>query len=92
MVAPNQSPHSGPGIPPKLLSKLFDRFVRGSNTQGIAGSGLGLYMVKHIAELHDGTVTVVNAKQGCCATLRLNLNSTVMTTTPPSFFSLEHHS
>ena len=83
---------AGPGIPPKLLSKLFDRFVRGSNTQGIAGSGLGLYMVKHIAELHDGTVTVVNAKQGCCATLRLNLNSTVMTTTPPSFFSLEHHS
>jgi two-component system OmpR family sensor kinase len=40
---------SGPGIPPDLLPRVFDRFFRieGSDTEG---SGLGLAIAKHAAE------------------------------------------
>lgn len=51
---------SGIGIPPGEIGRLFDRFVRASNarTSGRPGSGLGLSVVKAIAELHGGRVTV----------------------------------
>jgi len=65
---------AGPGIPAADLPTLFDKFVRGSHVQGIVGAGLGLYMVRCIAELHGGAVTVVNTDPGCRATLRLNLS------------------
>jgi two-component system sensor histidine kinase SenX3 len=50
----------GPGIPPSERQRIFDRFYRiGSElrreTQGV---GLGLSIVKHIAEVHGGDVTV----------------------------------
>ena len=66
---------AGPGIPAADLPTLFDKFVRGHHAQGIVGAGLGLYMVRRIAELHSGMVTVVNTDPGCRATLRLNLRS-----------------
>ncbi len=65
---------AGPGIPASDLPNLFDKFVRGSQAQGIAGAGLGLYLVRRIAELHGGTVTVVNTEPGCRITLRLKLS------------------
>ena len=44
---------SGPGIPESDRERVFDRFVRGSVTAGTArGSGLGLSIVKRIAERH----------------------------------------
>lgn len=51
---------SGIGIPPDEIGRLFDRFVRATNarTTGRPGSGLGLSVVKAIAELHGGRVTV----------------------------------
>jgi signal transduction histidine kinase len=39
---------AGPGIPEELLPRLFDRFVR--------GSGLGLFIVRHLVEANGGTV------------------------------------
>jgi signal transduction histidine kinase len=50
----------GIGIPPAEIAGLFDRFVRASNarTAGLPGTGLGLSVVKAIAELHGGRVTV----------------------------------
>ncbi len=47
----------GPGIPPELRSRVFDRFVRGAQT-GNRGSGLGLAIVRAVAESHGGTVTL----------------------------------
>lgn len=44
----------GPGIPPELLPRLFDRFVRGPDSTGL---GLGLYLASRIAEAHGGTLT-----------------------------------
>jgi len=50
----------GMGIPAEELPQLFDRFFRASNarTAKIAGTGIGLFIVKTIVERHGGTVAV----------------------------------
>jgi len=45
----------GEGIAPELLSRVFDRFVRGSASPG---SGLGLAIVRDVVEAHGGSVAV----------------------------------
>lgn len=49
----------GIGIPPADRHRLFDRFYRAGNVahQGFPGIGLGLSMVRIIAEMHRGTIT-----------------------------------
>jgi PAS domain S-box-containing protein len=51
---------SGIGIPAGEIGHLFDRFFRASNATaaGRPGSGLGLSIVKEMAELHGGRVEV----------------------------------
>ena len=44
---------SGPGIPADQRERVFERFYRGENSQQHAGSGLGLSIVRRIAELHQ---------------------------------------
>jgi len=53
---------SGIGIPPDDIGHLFDRFFRASNATmaGRPGSGLGLSIVKEVAELHGGRVEVTS--------------------------------
>jgi signal transduction histidine kinase len=48
----------GPGVPPELRNRLFERFVRGTGDRGGgAGSfGLGLSIVRAVAEGHGGSV------------------------------------
>ena len=50
----------GVGIPPGEVGRIFDKFYRigRSDTQGRRGSGLGLALVKHVAEAHGGRVAV----------------------------------
>jgi signal transduction histidine kinase len=48
----------GIGIPEKDLDRLFERYHRGSNVSGIVGTGLGLYLVKMVVDLHGGSVAV----------------------------------
>jgi len=42
---------------------LFERYHRGSNVSGIVGTGVGLYLVKMVVDLHSGTISV-NSKEG----------------------------
>ncbi len=46
----------GIGIPDKDRSRIFERYYRGSNTAGIVGSGVGLYLVRTIVDLHEGLI------------------------------------
>jgi len=48
----------GIGIPAKDLPHLFQPYYRGSNTNGIAGTGLGLTIVKTFVTANDGDITV----------------------------------
>lgn len=65
----------GPGIRREDLPHLFEPFFRGRDaaTGGIPGSGLGLSLVRHIAEAHGGRVTVASgaAGEGSAFTLHL---------------------
>jgi PAS domain S-box-containing protein len=68
---------SGIGIPPDEVSHLFDRFFRASNatSAGRPGSGLGLSIVKEVAELHGGRVEVTSTL-GAGTTIHLFLPAT----------------
>jgi two-component system, OmpR family, sensor kinase len=50
----------GPGIMPQLRERIFDRFSRGGGdtTPATSGSGLGLSIVRAVAEAHGGSVTL----------------------------------
>ena len=53
----------GPGVPPADREKIFRRFLRG-RSGGHEGAGLGLAIVRSIAEAHGGTVAVEDAPGG----------------------------
>jgi signal transduction histidine kinase/CheY-like chemotaxis protein len=65
----------GQGIPADFLPHVFDRFrqLDSSITRKSAGLGLGLSIVKHVVELHGGTVTVESpgVGLGCIFTVRI---------------------
>jgi signal transduction histidine kinase len=66
----------GIGIPPAEQARIFDKFYRvgRSETQGRRGSGVGLALVRHVAEAHGGRVIVQSAPgEGSRFTLRLPL-------------------
>lgn len=52
---------NGKGMSAEETDRLFDRYYRGTNTEGeTGGTGLGLAIAKSIIELHGGTITVTS--------------------------------
>lgn len=62
----------GVGIDRDELPKMFQRFFRARTSSGIAGTGIGLNLVKTLIELHEGTVSVESTPgAGSTFTVRL---------------------
>lgn len=59
---------TGPGFPPDMLDRVFDRFLRAdlarSRPDEVSGTGLGLAIVKGVAEAHGGAVEAANVPGG----------------------------
>jgi signal transduction histidine kinase len=55
---------SGPGIPPELRSKVFERFFRLEPSRTTPGSGLGLSLVKAVADLHRAEIRLEDNRPG----------------------------
>jgi len=55
--------NSGPGIPPEILPRVFDRFFRGdpAHSPAVDGCGLGLSIVQWIISAHNGTIKIESA-------------------------------
>lgn len=63
---------NGDGIPVADLERVFDRFYKGGASKGKPGAGLGLYLVRMIAEAHGGSVGVASKpRKGSTFTIRL---------------------
>ncbi len=63
----------GPGFAEEDRPLVFDRFYRSAAARSMPGAGLGLAIVREVAEAHGGTVEAENAQDGG-AVVRLSLN------------------
>ena len=66
---------TGQGIEPSFLPFIFDRFRQadGTTTRQHGGLGLGLAIVRHLVELHGGSITADSAGEGQGATFTMTL-------------------
>jgi two-component system OmpR family sensor kinase len=83
---------SGKGISPEGLSRVFERFWQedSSINRKYMGLGLGLAIVRHIIEMHGGTVRVASRGPGCGAvfTVILPIRHIVSVDSSPEFKKL----
>jgi len=65
----------GIGIPDRDRAHLFERYFRGANAAGVAGSGVGLHLVAMVVELHGGAIEV-DSREGLGSSFTVRLPST----------------
>jgi signal transduction histidine kinase len=63
---------TGPGITPEMQERIFERFTRGVARRSGTGAGLGLAIVRAIAEGHGGAVRV-DSTPGAGATFTIEV-------------------
>lgn len=71
---------NGPGIPQEALERIFEPFY----TTKDKGTGLGLVVVKKVAEAHGGSVDVESSSQGTRFTIRIPVSSGPRTEDTPT--------
>jgi two-component system, OmpR family, sensor kinase len=54
----------GPGIPPELLERIFERFFRADSARRQGGAGLGLSIARWIVWAHGGRIVAANNDRG----------------------------
>jgi signal transduction histidine kinase/ActR/RegA family two-component response regulator len=66
---------NGQGVSPELLPHIFDRFrqAESGTRRNFGGLGLGLSIVKHLTEMHGGTVEAHSAGEGLGTTFDVRL-------------------
>jgi PAS domain S-box-containing protein len=76
---------SGEGIAPEHMPRLFQRFGQAdsSSTRRHSGLGIGLALVRHLVELHGGTVEAHSAGPGRGATFTVTLPISPLPVPPP---------
>ena len=62
---------SGPGIPEQDRERALQRFVRLDSSRSAPGNGLGLSLVKAVAQLHEATLTLADNHPGLDVVIRL---------------------
>jgi len=62
---------SGPGIPAGERERMLERFTRLDGARSLPGNGLGLALVKAVAEQHDGRLTLGGRQPGLVVELEL---------------------
>ena len=67
----------GSGIPPHDVGRATERFFRGERARSTPGFGLGLTLVRAVAQLHNGTITLAAADPGLKAELSLPMPSDI---------------
>ena len=65
----------GRPLPPGEASRIFDKRFRGSRSRLLPGAGLGLYIVRRVAELHGGRAEIAAEGGLIIARLRLPLTA-----------------
>jgi signal transduction histidine kinase len=75
---------NGTGIPPDMLSRIFDLFTQVENREDHGGLGIGLAVVKELVSAHGGTVQVRSdgIGRGSEFTVRLPLKPTLSSLSP----------
>jgi PAS domain S-box-containing protein len=77
---------TGKGVEPEFLPFVFDRFRQAdsSSVRRYGGVGLGLSLVKHLVELHGGTITAASEGAGRGATFTIMLPRRHLELIPPA--------
>jgi len=68
----------GIGIPREEQSRIFEKFhrVQSTDTEGIAGTGLGLALALHVVEAHNGRIDVKSSPgRGSTFSVRIPLQA-----------------
>jgi len=63
--------NSSYNLSPDFAQKAFEPFVRGDNSEGLEGNGLGLYICKLIVDEHNGDMTIAITEETVSVNIRL---------------------